>query len=431
MTGPAATAPSPGVRRQYVRFLDAIDPDVMRPLLLAALGGDAEEGCEVLDAKYEPGKPAAVLYRLGSRLVRGTVAPDGDAPGVPVAEGIGATCFPDDPGLATLPAVVDPRTFVPALDAALPDTVAEARMELLRYRPGRRVTFLVTAAVRHGGTTTPTRFVAKVYHDPAKAAAVAAEGRALLQAPADPDLTLAPVLAHLPELAVVVQGYLPGHPLDVAVSPASADPGLTTGVARAGRALAALHRRSVPAPRPRLVDNELRRFVARAGAVRSVDAAAGDTLLGLARRLLGWRRPDGTLSVVHGDCKPDQFLLQADHVALLDLDHCGLADPASDVGTFVASLRQEALRTDHSALATAARLGTSFVDGYTGAAAPAGVTATARPAGGLPARAEFYVAVALMRKALRAHARAPLSPLTRDYVEDAHWVLDHLDGRQR
>ena len=89
---------------------------------------------------------------------------------------------------------------------------------------------------------------------------------------------------------------------------------------------------------------QLHRFADRATAVRSVDRSAGEHLLGLARELLERRPEPGPVSLVHGDCKPSQFLLADDLVAVLDLDHCGIADPAYDVGNFVASLRQGAVR---------------------------------------------------------------------------------------
>ena len=76
---------------------------------------------------------------------------------------------------------------------------------------------------------------------------------------------------------------------------------------------------------------------------------------------------------------------------MLDFDHCGLADQASDVGTFLASLRQRS----HG------RLEAPFLDAYV------------RETGddGCRERAEWYQSVALLRKALRAFARSPRSPI--------------------
>lgn len=424
MTTHAAVAPSGTpheARRQYERFLAAIDAEVMRPRLLEALGGSSDEVCTVLDAKFEPGRTAVVLYRLGGRLVHGTV-PIGGWEGSGTA-GVRVTTYPTDPGLPGLPCVVDPTALARTLEVGHLDcdaTVVRARSRLLRYRPGRRATFLVDAEVRRGGVTTPSRLVAKVYHDAAKAAAVADEGRVLAAAATRPDLVLAPVVAHAPHRAVVVQQHLPGRPLLVDLGSRRATAQLED-LRRAARGLAALHGLSVPAGRPRPLDRELHRFVDRASGVRSVDRPAGDHLLDLADRLLGLPRPSRHASLVHGDCKPSQFLVQDSTVALLDLDHCGLADPAYDVGNVLASLRQQAVQQEPARLGTALRLGDEFVEAYL-SAQPVTLSAD------LQARIDFYSAVALMRKALRAFARAPRSSLPLRFVDEAHRGLDHPRG---
>jgi hypothetical protein len=112
---------------------------------------------------------------------------------------------------------------------------------------------------------------------------------------------------------------------------------------------------------------------------------------------------------------------------LLDLDSCGQADPAGDVGTFLATLRQHTLRRVLARRATAAEaraqaaLAEAFLDEYVEAAGGAA-------AAELRQRIAWYEAVALERKALRCFARAPRSPLTRALVEHGHARLDRLGG---
>ena len=94
---------------------------------------------------------------------------------------------------------------------------------------------------------------------------------------------------------------------------------------------------------------------------------------------------------MHGDCKPSQFRMAGSSLTLLDFDHCGLADPATDAGTFLASLRQRSRRP----------LEQPFLDAYAAAVRDPGL----RP------RVLWYESVALLRKALRAFARSPRSPV--------------------
>jgi hypothetical protein len=125
---------------------------------------------------------------------------------------------------------------------------------------------------------------------------------------------------------------------------------------------------------------------------------------------------------VHGDCKPSQFLLDGPHAVLLDLDHVGVSDQAGDAGTFLASLRQLSLRSvartsDRSARSGAlSALATAFLRSYLEARAD---DAT------LP-RIRWQEAVALERKALRAWARAPGSPMAGRLVREANTCLDRL-----
>jgi aminoglycoside phosphotransferase (APT) family kinase protein len=169
----------------------------------------------------------------------------------------------------------------------------------------------------------------------------------------------------------------------------------------------------------RRVDAEVDRFGLRSRRVAQVAPATGAALDDLAARLAATAKmvPAGAVGLVHGDCKPSQFLLRGDRdVVLLDLDSCGRADPAADVGTFLATLRQHALRrgSDHGS----ADLAAAFLDAYVHEAAG---TADRR-------RIRWYEAVALERKALRCFARAPRSPLTRALVTHGHACLDRLGG---
>ncbi|MDF2093339.1 hypothetical protein P0Y31_13390 [Knoellia sp. 3-2P3] len=409
------------------RFGVALSARVMGPRLGAALGTGTAR-CHVLDAKLEPGVRAVVLYETAGRLVRGDVLPAGGSGGVVVDPGVRLSPFPHDPDLPSLPRVMDPAELGPLLAAALvecgsverdsawarrPDLV---RLALLRYRPEKRATVLAT----HSGSA--LALVAKAYHRDDKAAAVVAEapsprgGRGGV-------LAFARTAAYVPELALVVQEVVSGTPLDALTTSRRPDTAAArAGVVRAAAALAELHQQAVVTTRQRPVDRELTRFGERAARVGTVDRGLGEAAAALAHRLGATQRllPPPRVGPVHGDCKPSQFLLGRTRVCVLDLDHVGVSDQAGDVGTFLASLRQQGIRRRlanrgpaDEALDT---LAASFLDGYLRAGGEVG---------DLP-RIHWHVAVALERKALRAFARAPRSPMAAALIQEAQRCLDDL-----
>jgi hypothetical protein len=415
------------------RVVEMLNGHVMGPRVRGALGVPGRAGCSVLDAKYEPGVRGTVLYGVGPLLVRGDLidvpADDGEAFRPVVAPGVRLCRFPDDPDLPGLAAATDPERLRTALAEALPDVGSprRCRVELVRYRPGKRATLAVELRGRAdlGGSG---RLVVKSYHDGRKAAAVAAEA-VLLDATVDPaaPLRFAPVRAHVPELSLVVQEHVPGVRLDqLMLRP---DGTAAHAVRRAAVALAALHRQPVVSRRARSVDAELVRFGTRSSRVAEIDEGTGRALGSLAVRLLAEADavPRGVVGLVHGDCKPSQFLLRGEEVVLLDLDSCGAADPAVDVGTFLATLRQQAVRLAlRRRAAPSSTRGTTplagvFLDAYLRSAGQP-------PDGELRRRIAWYEAVALERKALRCFARAPRSPLTRALVDEGHAGLDRLRG---
>jgi hypothetical protein len=227
------------------------------------------------------------------------------------------------PYLPTLPmamtaSVVGPQ--LPQLSPALTPIQRRAlsrrcRVALLRYRPGKRAT------VRLGAPLANANYVAKVYHDPGKAAAVAHEAQALART-ADRNglLRLAPTIGHLPEISVVVQQSIHGQPLDsLLLTPGVPGAASAAVVRRAASALAQLHRGAMVSTRLRPVGKELHRFMARALRISEVESNLGAQLTDLAERLLQTFSafPVSPLGLVHGDCKPGQFLLTKDGAVYL------------------------------------------------------------------------------------------------------------------
>jgi tRNA A-37 threonylcarbamoyl transferase component Bud32 len=401
---------------------------------LSAVLDSEPQPCHVLDAKYEPGLRAVVLYRHGPDLIRGDLAGyvSGRGQRPAIAPGIEVSTFPDDPELPTLPQVMDAALLGQQLADKVPAVMlgghhARARgcdVALLRYRPGKRATVLVST--RRSGPA----WVAKVYHDPIKAAAVAGEAVALDAVTRhDGILRLAPTAAHVPELNLVLQHSVPGTSLKwLLAGNTGPDSPVADAVRQAGLGLAELHRAPLVSGRERPVGKELRRFVTRSTGVATVDSGLGTRLLRLAERLIDLEAglSPGEVGLVHGDCKPSQFLVEGRHVVLLDFDHCGVSDQAADVGTFVASLRQVAVRcaltrTAPRSASLAATdltaLGDLFVRTYLGGRADPGLTT----------RIQWYEVVALERKAIRAFARAPRSPVASALVDEGHRCLDRVE----
>ena len=335
--------------------------------------------------------------------------------------------LPHDPGIVALPTVLDVARLGPAIWEALPESLrtvgggrAGCRVSLLRYRPGRRATVLVTYPRSR-------RLVAKAYHDPAKGAAVVREAAALAEAsrsPAGP-LRLPPTVAHLETLGLVVQRHVNGTSLDVVLRTGAAPRGqVRAALTHAALAVAALHDTADVTVRQRPVERELRRFAERARRASWVDRELGTSSGQLAERLVRVQRSlvPAVVGPTHGDCKPAQFLFTGEGVYMLDLDHLGLSDQAADVGTFLATLRQQRLLRSMSSKPLSRRDRTTehatwFLEAYL----------SVRDDRMDRARIRWQEAVALQRKALRAFSRAPRSPLARALVAESNHCLDILE----
>ena len=224
---------------------------------------------------------------------------------------------------------------------------------------------------------------------------------------------------------MVVQRAVQGVPLEAFLGRSLSSPHgvrpATDAMAQAGRALAELHDMPPATARRRPVDDELARFGVRAAGVATCDPRLGDALARLCDRLRDTQAPlpEAVAGTVHGDFKPSQLLLDGRHTLLLDLDHLGVSDQAADVGTFLASLRQLALRRARgrsARIGAMSALATCFLRSYL----EAREDDTSLP------RIRWQEAVALERKALRAWARAPGSTLVGGLVREANACLDRL-----
>jgi len=452
MTAPAGVDPKERERLRDALRAGPMAAQLRRSFRASGRSGSDGAACHILDARYEPGGRSTVLYELDDHLVLGILGdgdgggptPDGDA-GKPAPAsalitrlGMRIHLFPHDPLLPGLTTATNPDAMKRVLGRTLPmGRTAEAhivacRPELLRYRPMRRCTLRLHVGLRRrSGAIERRALYAKLYHDGSKAASVYEDLRLLS---ASPPLRAAGVVvtspvAFVPELDMILLDPLAGTPLAGLLEGRDGPDGRgLSGVVAAAGALAELHSAGHAPARRRPAAPAVEKMRRRAAAVGLVDARLrrrmedlADALASCIESLDDW---GAELETVHGDCKPSQFLISASHVAMLDFDHCGLADPAADVGDFRAALRKMSVQRRLSAAAgrTSGRQGDrlrtleeSFVEAYL----------ARRPANpSFHRRVSFYQGAGLLRKAYRAFQRSPSSPLPAALVSEAWTCLE-------
>jgi hypothetical protein len=122
----------------------------------------------------------------------------------------------------------------------------------------------------------------------------------------------------------------------------------------AATAMARLHTSSVSrqARPPRTSSAEVKKVRERTLRIATGNPAAAEAVLALGNRLVARledAQPDSFLAG-HGSFKPTQLLFRGRQAFVIDLDAFGLADPADDVGCFLAYLRPNSLWYRHPGL---------------------------------------------------------------------------------
>ena len=343
-----------------------------------------------------------------------------------VAErGLTLQSFPHDVGLPALAAAMTPMQ-TPALRTALEQAVRHTlpagepwRLEdveatALRYKPGDRC---VIRYRLHLGATDPasqrvehvTRsVVGKVYRDVAQAREAAALLERLAASPQSPRWSpeslgvVEPLPLALSEDLGGPRDTPPTVPGTAVVRPA--DPHAEDAVVAAARALADLHCGTAAAPDTptRTGADEAARAAKRASVLTAyVPALAGTVAVAadtLTTHLLA-ASPD-TLVPAHGSYKPSQLLVRDGAVKLVDFDQFCLADPALDVGYFLAYLRPPGLWYHRAGTREwFEQTAETFTRTYDAALAEHGWSAGTRT--GVLARAHVYEAALLLKIAAR------------------------------
>jgi aminoglycoside phosphotransferase (APT) family kinase protein len=258
---------------------------------------------------------------------------------------IAVYAYPNDRRLPVLRTLADAERRSRLLARLVPD-LAAGELELLRYKPERRL----VARVHAGGRSAIVRLL-----EPARARRPRRAARALalngaFRTPA--------LLAASSRRGLSVFEWLDGRPLDVAL--AAGWPG-DAELRAVGRALAALH-----AVRPSgelRARDEASALRAAADAVGALVPAAPVDPRALAATLAARLGEAPCQAALHGDFSCDQVLLRAGGPALLDLDHARRGDPATDLGSFAGDLELRVLAGELPGERAVAAVA-SLADGY-------------------------------------------------------------------
>lgn len=288
-----------------------------------------------------------------------------------------AQAFPADSGLPALAASCDARPGTPlfrALEQAAQVQVGNsmlhlvsARAEPVRYKPANRcvLRYMLRLDSDPPATRDLTLF-GKVFADPEQAGNVHLLQRQLYEE----QLTVSPRPPFLPRplgliedlgmaFSEAVQSDRRGGPLrtgrralrvrvELGSGGRSAEAlGCSEELELTARALASLHSSEVRPNRdePRTALKEAKRTLERAALIEAYNPAQAESVCQLAQRLaarLEGLQPDAYL-LAHGSFKPSQLLFHGGRVFVVDFDGCCLADPALDVGYFLAYLRPSGL----------------------------------------------------------------------------------------
>jgi hypothetical protein len=388
-----------------------------------------------LVAVFGPGDQGDIYtVTVDERVLAGV--PDGALPdGVPSPSGPTIQQFPVDPRLPHLDTVMAPsrhRPLADALESAAREIhdvppglrLLDVRAEPVRYKPGDRC--VIRYRLRFGdpetaeGAGTAPRtctLIAKLYQERREAQA-AHDLLARLRDQAWVTWTARP-LGVVPDLPLALTEDLgssrdpvPAHSGLHLVHPGSKD--AFEVVARAARALAELHTSGLDtdglsrrtgadeagkaAKRARLLEQYVPELAPVVGPVTDALCA---TLAGL---------PADTLRPGHGSYKSSQLMVRDGAVFLVDFDQFCLADPALDVGYFLAYLRPAGLwyRRAGRRAWFAAAAGT-FLSSYLARLAERGESAAT--CAGIAGRAPAFEAALLLkiaaRRANRLHSPRP------------------------
>lgn len=301
---------------------------------------------------------------------------------------------PPDEALAVLPRVTDAQEVRGLLEAGMRAGLPEYRdlrlsavtPDVISYKPGSRCTlrYHLEYPADLADRGWPAQVIAKTYSG-SKGQHAYDGMRKMWDAPAlrGDAVTIAAPLAYIPELKLLIQGLVPEEQsLETfcKAALASGDPAaldaLREYLRKTAAGLVALHQSGAQHGETITWSErmaELDKLVDRIGAVApELVGAAGAVRSRLVE--LDAAHPADPLVPTHGAFDPEQVTLDGERIGFIDFDDFCLAEPAMDIGMFLAALSDLGLKAGEDALpdraARMARLdqidalGQVFVDAY-------------------------------------------------------------------
>jgi hypothetical protein len=316
--------------------------------------------CKPQDTKYQPGRRCTTTYAL-------TIA----RPGLPAESTIGVLeitpagpahrLYDDDPSLPWLAHATNPQVVGEHFATLLGTPIEGCIITPVRYRPGVRCVFRYDLQTAAGSSTFFGKLIGHGAED--SMATITALHAACAAFQAMPRVL--PPLAYWPELHMLVQAEVVGGAElnDLAFDPAEDAATRQRWLHDAGARLAGLHGCDVAGPPRTWADDmdELREYIAPMAAVDP--ALAARYAAAVERLAAAGANGEPPPLASHGAFRTDQFMIEHGELVMIDLDGFSWANPARDLGNFMAYLRWKAIRKPHDA-AFIDHVGQLFLQGY-------------------------------------------------------------------
>ena len=320
----------------------------------------------LLDTKYQPSKRCVTSYELlvehPANIFRTTIGAVEVTP-----TGIAHRLFVDDPELPGLRTATDPVAMAERFATLLERMGCAAAVEScqvipIRYKPESRCVVRYDLRTSTGRQILYGKLIAQ--NGEGLTATINELYRVSQDMPGMP--RIARPLAYWPEIQMLVQPAIRGDELNIrAFDNAESYTKRVQWMHEAGASLAALHASAAIDGLLRTLADDLSELEQYRAPVMIVSRTLGtryeEALTAIASMARGRVEPAPVKS--HGAFRTDQLLVENDRLTVIDLDSFCWANPARDIGNFLAYLDWKAIRKpQHAAFIERAKC--TFIEGY-------------------------------------------------------------------